>query len=340
MDKAISSLEKLIWFIFKGIYILIPPIIFLFSISIIIKKCLPSRFSTFFTGFMDYLQKLYHTDKLISFILVGSACAVTGLVTEAVCNVIDWEKHPFSKSPKTEENDTNRISNNESKNQNTNKNNSQPYLEMIKVKIDGDLTAKDVGYSDLTGIKIINEYHNFNSFTEFLAATRTMLLAIYIYINIYLSLFVPYLLTCQFSIPPGWCFAGSFIEVACLFYLFILTRYLYSKLKGKTSNWHDKVISEHGETWRILVLPILLAFFIFFIVSFFPECKVCAFFILIAITSILFPFMFCIVLGANNLQNRIRKMMDSAFIQLRYNDVIFKEGRKTQNDLDINENRN
>lgn len=307
MEQAISSIQKLIWFAFRAIYTLIPPIIFMFSISAFIKSIDSTKLPSSINHFIQYLSDIHQTDKTISVVIYISAAVIIGLLTETISGIILWDKK-YDQNGAADE---------------------SSYLKKINFDIDTDLKVADVGYSDLVGVKIINEYESFNSFTWFIMSSKLMLLAIYIYLNFFLVFLIPFALAIHFELAPYWYFIAGGVEIILLFFLFLLNRWGLAKLKSKTPNWHDKVIAEKGELALIFLLPFILAF-TFIGVSFFnPNCIVFnAFLILIGITFFLFPLKFFIVLGANNLHNRLRRMMNSAFVQLRYDDVIFRGNPK------------
>lgn len=307
MEQAISSIQKLIWFAFRAIYTLIPPIILMFSISVFVKCIDSEKLPSSITHFIQYLSVLHQTDKTISIVIYISAAVIIGLLTETISGIILWDKK-YDKNGSADE---------------------SSYLSKISVDIDTNLKAVDVGYSDLAGVKIINEYENFNSFTWFMMSSKLMLLALYIYLNFFLVFLIPLALVIHFGLAPYWYFIAGGAEIILLFILFLITRYGLAKLKSKSPNWHDKVIAEKLELALIFLLPFILAFAFMGLSFINPEILVLnAFLILFGVTLFLFPLKFFIVLGANNLHNRLRRMMNSAFIQLRYDDIIFRGNPK------------
>lgn len=286
---------------------MIPPIIFMFSISAFIKCIDAKKLPSSVNNLIQYLSDLHQTDKTISIVVYISAAVIIGLLTETISGIILWDKK-YDKNGTADE---------------------SSYLNKLSVEIDTNLKAVDVGYSDLAGVKIINEYENFNSFTWFIMSSKLMLLALYIYLNFFLVFLIPLALAIHFKLAPYWYFITGGVEIILLFLLFLFTRWSLAKLKIKTPNWHDKVIAEKGELALIFLLPFILAFTFIGLSFIKPDYVVCnALLILIGITLFLFPLKFFIVLGANNLHNRLRRMMNSAFVQLRYDDVIFRGNPK------------
>lgn len=131
----------------------------MFSISAFIKCIDAKKLPSSVNNLIQYLSDLHQTDKTISIVVYISAAVIIGLLTETISGIILWDKK-YDKNGTADE---------------------SSYLNKLSVEIDTNLKAVDVGYSDLAGVKIINEYENFNSFTWFIMSSKLMLLALYIY---------------------------------------------------------------------------------------------------------------------------------------------------------------
>lgn len=219
-------------------------------------------------------------------------------------------------------------------------NNTKPEtaLKNYTLKLDDQISSEKIGIPNLTGVKIIQEYENVNTYTFTIMAHKDVLLGIYNYINCTLILFLPFYLHIEFQTSNSF---FLFLLIAQL--VFFLSQFLLMKMNiGKltaSKNWGDKTISKSKHLIRLAIFPIVGLSLFFIPLSSLNSNWFSSSAVLIAINFILIPIEFLMVLAAYNYHNRVRNLVDSAFIQIRYNDIIFRES-KNEERKHTNENSN
>lgn len=296
MQLDFSSVKGFFWAFARMFYSLIPASFFLF-LSIVFCKHFYNDYPKQLQGIIDYFVSNEDTVKIVFFVL--SAFVLTFITN--TFEFIRW-------------NDDN----------NTKPENA---LQNYSLKLDKQISSEKIGIPNLTGVKLIQEYDNVNTWTFTTMAHKDVLLGIYNYINCILILFLPFYLHIEFKTSSAFFLFLLIVQLLFFIVLFLLMKRNIGKLSA-SKNWGEKTISKSKHLIALAVFP-MVGLALLFVPLSFADCGwLSASAVLVALNFILIPVEFLMVLAAYNYHNRVRNMVDSAFIQIRYNDIIFRESKK------------
>lgn len=185
--------------------------------------------------------------------------------------------------------------------------------------------------TDFVGLKMIHEYVNLNSWTSFMLATKSLFLSIQNYINLLLLLFLPLVLYMKLNLTILELIslvAGNFLVLSLsLLYVHKYIKKLRKKSienkKSETPGWEDLIITELKD-YRGLFIIIFVGVLLILISVIIPWDIAKAISLILSSTLFFFPLQIFLVLTAQNFHNRVRKMVESAFYQIRFDDLIFR----------------
>lgn len=296
MQLDFSSVKGFFWAFARMFYSLIPASFFLF-LSVVLCNHFYSDYPKQLQNIIDYFVSNDDTVKAVFFVL-------TAFVLTFITNTFEFIRWNDDNNTKPEN-----------------------ALKNYSLKLDKQISSEKIGIPNLTGVKIIQEYDNVNTWTFTTMAHKDVLLGIYNYINCILILFLPFYLHIEFQTSNSFFLCLLIVQLFFFLALFLLMKRNIGKLTA-SKNWGDKTISNSKHSIALALFPISGLGLLFVPLSFANYSCLSSSAVLIAINFILVPIEFLMVLAAYNYHNRVRNMVDSAFIQIRYNDIIFRESKK------------
>lgn len=321
MEQAISGIQKLIWLIFKVFYTLATPILFIVATIVLIKyvdvALLPKPLNNIITFFTSIKTEYKY--------FIFSTLAITlGLIIEAASNVLTFDEKTKADEAKAPSADLTAINN---------------------ICVDGDLKIANVGHSHISAIKAMNEYENFNSYTSFLEAKETIVSGVIVCLGVVLTLYLPVIYLVQFSVLSNWYLLLCLFQFVILSAGFLIAKKALKKstLESESPNWNDKMIKEPKDLGLLIFIePVCGLLLLFFFWNSFAKNEWFGVIFNLSITLLAFPLYFILVVWKVNIRERIRKLLKSAFIHMRYDDIIFRNnnGLKSTTTSKENENRN
>jgi hypothetical protein len=332
MQLDFSSIKGFFWAFVRILYSLIPASFFLFV------SCL--YINTFQSHFPETLQtitkKITCLDSSFSIMLFVLTAFVLTFINDAVSGIILWDENYNGKDDKEkktdDENKKEKKTDDENKkekktdDENKKENKQESPTKKYKLELDNQITAEEIGISNLVGVKIIEEYENLNTWTFLTMAHKDVLLGIYNYTNIFLFLFLPFSLCVKYSLPQWEFIMLLFVQALIFIAVFFSIRYAISQF-STSKNWKDKTITKTLHIGILSLFP-LIGVLLLLVPILFPGCFFKPFAILLSINFFLSPVKLFMVLTAHNFHNRVRRMVDSAFFQIRFNDILFRGNKK------------
>lgn len=297
MQFNFTSFKDLFWYLISVIYSLIPSIFFLSIAIIVITSFNPESLPSFISSLVHYFNSFDNSFYKTSLFIITAF--ILSLISDAISSIILWYGGGDS--------------------------NSKINFEL---NLDEDIGDK-LRLTDLVGLKIMHEFVNFNSWTFYMLATKTIILAIQNYINLFLLLFIPLILYVFFQLT------GNNVIFLALIQILLTTACFYSinkfikklkNIKSITPNWKDVVITNKRD-YLILLMPIILSLILLFSLNL-EDSFLKSIILMISFNFFLFPLQLFLVLNALNLHNRVRRMVESAFYQIRFDDKIFRGNPK------------
>jgi len=319
MQFNFNSIKDFFWYIIYLLYSLVPSVFFLF-ISFIIVSSFNNNLSTkplpdFYKALTLFFTSLDNNFYKVSLFIITAF--IFSLISEAINNVILWHADETKESK-------------------------------IDYIIDFGEEIKDkLRLTDFVGLKMIHEYVNLNSWTSFMLATKSLLLSIQNYINLLLLLFFSLTLYLKSNISL------SIFIILIMFHFCLLSIALYcvrgyirtlrkkvsQNRNSETPGWEDLIITE-SKDYLILGVIILLGFGCILVsVIMNSDYSLIKHILLISSSTLFyFPLQIFLVLTAQNFHNRVRKMVESAFYQIRFDDKIFRGAHNKLEKSSKNEN--
>ena len=225
MQFNFNSIKDFFWYIIYLLYSLVPSVFFLFVTFIILSsfgnnptdKPLPQ----FYKAITIFFTTLNNGFYKVSLFLITAF--ILSLISEAINNAILWNADDTKKSK-------------------------------IDYTIDFKEEIKDeLRLTDFVGLKMIHEYVNFNSWTSFMLATKSLFLSIQNYINLLLFLFLPvsiihevesYNLLEFISLIAGNFFVLSLSLLYVHKYIKRLRKKSLENKESETPGWEDLIITK------------------------------------------------------------------------------------------------
>lgn len=300
MQLDFSSVKGFFWAFARMFYSLIPASFFLFM-SIVFCIHFHDSYPKQLQNIIDYFISNANNVKISFFIL-------TAFVLTFISNTFEFIRWHDDNGTKPEN-----------------------ALEGYKLPLDDQISSEKIGIPNLTGVKIIQEYENVNTYTFTIMAHKDVLLGIYNYLNCILILFLPFYLHLEFQTSNSFFLCLLIAQLAFFISLFLLMKRNIGRL-SVSKNWGDKTISKPIHLFWLAMFPIIGLAFLFVPLLWSDLTRLSASVVLAGINFILIPIQFLMVLAAYNYHNRVRNIIDSAFVQIRFNDKIFRESKKETNE--------